>query len=198
MKLGIFGGTFDPPHLVHLILAEEAWHQLGLDRLLWVLTPSPPHKRGQIITPLPLRLDMLRAAIADNPAFELSTVDIDRPAPHYALDTVRLLGMSHPGAELIYLMGGDSLRDLPSWRQPLEFLTVCHTLGVVRRPSDSVNLTELEAQIPGLTAKVRFVDAPLLDIASSDIRRRVAEGRPARYFLPAGVYEIIQERGLYR
>ncbi len=197
-KLGIFGGTFDPPHIGHLILAQEALGQIHLDRLLWVLTPYPPHKRDRWITPLNDRLKLVLAALADDPAFELSRVDIDRPAPHYAVDTVRLLSEQFPGWELVYLMGGDSLRDLPTWHCPVEFVAACDTLGVMRRPGSHVDLTVLEAAIPGVSIKVHYLDAPLLEITSSDIRRRVAEGRPYRYFLPPQVYQLIQERNLYK
>ncbi len=197
MRIGVFGGTFDPPHLGHLILAAEAHAQLHLDRLLWVLTPDPPHKQGQSVTPLAQRLGLVQAAIADNPAFELSRVDIDRPGPHYAVDTARILGRMYPTARLVYLMGGDSLRDLPTWYQPAEFLAACHTLGVVRRPGDAVSLTAIAARLPEIEAKIRFVEAPLLQIAASDIRRRIAEGRPYRYFLPAAVRQIIEQEKLY-
>ena len=196
--LGIFGGTFDPPHLGHLILAAEACQQLGLRRLLWVLTPIPPHKLDQTITPSEHRLAMLQLAIAGNPDFELSRVEIDRPGPHYALDTVNLLAGQNRGAEMVYLMGGDSLRDLPTWRRPADLLSACRYLGVMRRRGDSIHLPELEAILPGITRKVRFVDAPLLDISSRQIRQRVAEGRPFRYFLSQPVYEYIVKHNLYR
>src|SRR5512134_3010613 len=104
MRLGIFGGTFDPPHLGHLILAAEAQAQLGLERILWVLTPFPPHKTDQQVTSLGDRLDLLAAALDDDPAFELCRVDIDRPPPHYAVDTVGLLHAQYPQARLVYLM----------------------------------------------------------------------------------------------
>ena len=198
LRLGIFGGTFDPPHIGHLILAAEAQHQLDLDRLLWVLTPAPPHKRERPISPLRQRIDMLQAAIADNPIFELSNVDIDRPPPHYAADTINMLEKSCPGAELIYVMGGDSLANLPLWRKPLELVAGCQTLGVMCRPGAKIDLADLEAQIPGITPKVCFIEAPLLDIAASQIRRRIREGRPFRYFLLPPVYNIIQQRRLYR
>ncbi len=198
MRLGVFGGTFDPPHIGHLVLAEEAQAQLALDCVLWVVTCVPPHKLGQSLTPLAIRLEMVEAAIVSNPAFVLSRVDIDRPPPHYAVDTVHLLKKENPNALLVYLMGGDSLRNLPSWHQPLEFVRGCHALGVMRRPGESVNLSRLEELIPGITAKVRFVDAPLIDVAASQIRQRVREGRPFRYLVPSPVYQIIQERNLYR
>jgi nicotinate-nucleotide adenylyltransferase len=197
-SLGIFGGTFDPPHLGHLILAAEAHAQLGLDRLLWVLTPDPPHKQDQPIAPLEHRLAMVKLAIADDPSFELSAVEMDRPGPHYALDTVKILADQNPGAELVYLLGGDSLRDLPAWYRPADLVAALRFIGVMRRPGDAFDLPALEKSIPGLTAKVRFVDAPLLDIAAHAIRARVAEGRPFRYFLPAGVYSYIVKHNLYR
>ncbi len=198
MRLGIFGGTFDPPHIAHLIQAEEALHQLDLDQVLWVLTANPPHKRRHPVTSIEHRLDMLKAAIAGNPKFVLSRVDIDRPPPHYAVDTVRLLRDEYPRDELVYLMGADSLRDLPSWHTPIEFVSACDVLGVVRRPGAEIRLKDLESIIPGITPKVQFVEAPLLDVAASQIRQRIREGRPFRYYLPPAVYQIIQDRKLYR
>ncbi|MEZ0395942.1 MAG: nicotinate-nucleotide adenylyltransferase [Anaerolineales bacterium] len=196
--LAIFGGTFDPPHLAHLILADEARHALGLERVLWVLTPDPPHKQDQAITPLKHRRAMLELAIADEPRFELSTVEIDRPGPHYALDTVLLLAAQNPGCDLIYLMGEDSLRDLPTWHRPADFLAAVHALGVMRRPGLPADLAALEAVLPGIRLKVRFVDAPRIEIAASDIRQRIAEGRPFRRFLTPAVYEYIRQHHLYR
>jgi nicotinate-nucleotide adenylyltransferase len=197
-SMGIFGGTFDPPHLGHLILAAEARAQLGLERLLWVLTPDPPHKQGQSIAPLEQRLEMVKLAIADDPQFEISSVELNRPGPHYALDTVRILAEQNPGVNLVYLMGGDSLRDLPHWHCPTDFVSACHLIGVMRRPGDTVELSVLEDSLPGLTAKVRFVDAPLLEIAAREVRSRIADGRPFRYFLPERVYKYIDSHGLYR
>ncbi|GAB4532605.1 MAG: nicotinate-nucleotide adenylyltransferase [Anaerolineales bacterium] len=196
-RLGIFGGTFDPPHIGHLILAAEAQYQLRLDGVLWVLTAVPPHKRGQEITPLEKRLAMLQAAIADEAHFTLSRVDIDRPPPHYAVDTVRLLRRAYPEAALIYLMGGDSLRDLPAWHTPQDFVAACDSLGVVRRPGETVSLAGVERVLPGSARKIQFVDAPLLEIASRDIRARISAGRPARYFLPPAVWALIKHWGLY-
>jgi nicotinate-nucleotide adenylyltransferase len=198
MRIGIFGGTFDPPHIAHLILADEACSQIGLERILWVLTPDPPHKHGQTITSLTDRLAMVEAAVANNPAFELSRVEIDRPPPNYALDTVKLLGEQYPGAELIYLMGGDSLRDLPTWHRPREFVEACHALGVMLRPEAKVDLPALETQLPGVSAKACMIQTPLMEISASQIRQKVAQGGSFRYYLPQGVYDIIQERGLYR
>jgi len=195
--IGIFGGTFDPPHIGHLILAAEMYAQLTLNRLLWVLTPDPPHKLGQALATLEDRLAMVKLAINDNTQFELSNVELNRPGPHYALDTVNILAQQNPGAQLVYLLGGDSLRDLPTWHRPADFLAACHLLGVMRRPGALINLSALEDSLPGLTAKVRFVDAPLLEIAAHDIRARIAEGRPFRYYLPPGVHEYLVQHNIY-
>jgi nicotinate-nucleotide adenylyltransferase len=197
-RLGIFGGTFDPPHIGHQILGQEALYQLQLDEVLWILTPDPPHKKQRKITALSARLDMLQAAIAECDEFHLSRVDIDRPSPHYAVDTVQLLQQQFPQAELVYLMGGDSLHDLPIWYEAQEFVAACHSIGVMRRPGDEINLSLLEIKIPAITHKIRFVDAPLLEIAASQIRSRIRQGKPFRYYLPESVYRIIEQRKLYQ
>ena len=197
-RIGVFGGTFDPPHIGHLILAAEACEELRFDRLLWVLTPVPPHKLDQSITALEHRLAMLELAISDEPNFELSRIEIDRPEPHYTVDTMRLLGDEYPSAVLILLIGGDSLRDLPTWHRPADLVSACHEIGVIRRPDDSVDLSAWERQVPGTQAKVRFVDAPLLDISSRAIRRRIREKLSFRYYLSPSVYEYIKKNKLYR
>lgn len=198
MKIGVFGGSFDPPHIAHLILAQEACSQLGLERLLWVLTPNPPHKRGRQMTPAPLRWEMLTLALQDNPLFVPSRIDIDRPPPQYAVDTLHLLRQAYPGSELVYLIGGDSLRDLPTWRQPLEVITASSALGVFRRPRVRIDLERLESQLPGLTAKIRWVETPRLDISATLVRRLAGEGRPFRYYVPEAVHSYILEKSLYR
>ena len=196
--LGLFGGTFDPPHVGHLILAAEADAQLALDRLYWILTADPPHKHGQVISSLEHRLAMVKLAISNNSRFELSTVEIDRPGPHYALDTVQVIAKLNPSVDLVYIMGGDSLSDLPAWHRPADFVGALKYVGVLRRPGDSIDLTALEKIIPGLSDKVRYLKAPLLDIAAHEIRQRILDGRPFRYFLPPEVFEYISEHKLYQ
>ncbi len=198
MRIGIFGGTFDPPHVGHLILAAEARDQLKLDRVLWVVTPDPPHKLNRSITPLAARLELVQAALDGDPEFVISRVEIDRPGPHYSADTVKILARENPGAELFYLMGGDSLHDLPPWMRPRELVDCLTGIGVMRRPQDFVDLPWLERALPGIIGKVHFVDAPLLEISSTSIRERVAAGRHYRYFLPPAVYQLIKDQGLYK
>ena len=197
-RLVIFGGTFDPPHIGHLVLAAEAQRQLKLEQVLWVLTPDPPHKQGLLISPLEFRLKLLEAALGDDPSFLLSRVDIDRPPPHYSLATMLLLVQQFLGDALIYLMGSDSLGDLPTWHKPKEFIKSCKEIGVMHRPGDLARLDEVEVKIPGVSVKVRWILAPLLQISSTDIRQRARDGRPYRYFLPPEVYRLIKEIGLYR
>ena len=197
-RVGLFGGTFDPPHLGHLILASEAQAQLELTRLLWTVTPDPPHKQDQSITPLEHRLAMVKLAIEDNPAFELSDVELKRPGPHYTIDTIKLLAEQNPEAEIVPIIGGDSLNDLPTWHKPKEILYAAHWVGVMRRPGEETNLQELEHELPGITSKIHYVEAPLLEIASSEIRSRAAKGKPFRYYLPEPVYEYIEKHHLYQ
>jgi len=198
VRIGIFGGTFDPPHVGHLILAAEARDQLDLDRVLWVVTPTPPHKTNRAISPLDVRMDLVAAAVAQDGDFEISRVEVNRPGPHYSVDTVQILQRENPSAELFYLMGGDSLHDLPAWKRPAEFIARLGGIGVMRRPQDFIDLPWLERALPGIVAKVHFIDAPLLEISSSNIRERAAQGRHYRHFLPPAVYDLIESRGLYR
>jgi nicotinate-nucleotide adenylyltransferase len=196
--IGVFGGTFDPPHYGHLILADFGAEALELQKVLWVLTPKPPHKTSQLISPVEPRIDMVQAAIEDNPLFELSRVDLDREPPHYTLGTMKALHEIYPGTRFAYLMGSDSLRELPTWHQPNRFLELCETIGVMHRPGVHVDLIALEKAVEGIRKRLVFFQAPHVDISASDIRRRVNEGEPYRYLIPVSVAEILSVQGLYR
>lgn len=196
MRLGLFGGTFDPPHIGHLHLAAAARDQLALDRVLWIVTADPPHKDDSI-SPVAHRLALVAAAIAGQPAFEISRVEVDRPGPHYAADTVALLAAQFPAADLVYLMGGDSLRDLPTWGRPRALLAHC-TLGVLRRPGDHVDLAALEGPLPGISQRVAFIDLPLIPVSASTVRRNVAAGLPITGLVPLAVAAVIGALGLYQ
>ncbi len=197
MRLGVFSGTFDPPHLGHLLLAEEARWQLQLDRVLWVLTPVSPFKTDQEISPVEQRLMLLERAVALDPAFEVSRVEIDRPAPQYTVDTLRLIKEQYLPDALIYLIGGDAIAELPRWYRPQELVAIVDEIGVMRRPADDLDLSRLLEALPELSEKIRFVDAPLLEISSTEIRRRIREGKPYRFFLPEQVAEVIEQEGFY-
>jgi nicotinate-nucleotide adenylyltransferase len=196
-RIGIFGGTFDPPHIGHLILAETAVDALSLDRMLFVPAGDPPHKQFEEKTPIEYRLAMLTLAIADNPHFALSRVDVDRPGPHFSLDMVTLIQAQQPAAELFFVMGGDSLHDLPRWYHPELLIQRCK-LAVVRRSGDQVQPGLHEDVLPGLWERVLLVDAPLIEISSTDVVERLLAGRSVRYLLPDTVLDFIYRHHLYR
>ena len=195
--IGVFGGTFDPPHLGHLILAESACDILSLDRVLFVLAADPPHKRSAPITPVEHRLLMLTSAISGNPRFVLSDVDTARPGPHYTVDTLQILQEQHPAAGLYFLLGGDSLRDMPSWYAP-EGIIAQSRLAVMGRLGSNVDLAGLESRLPGITDRLVFVDAPAIGISATDLRERLRVGQSIRYLVPEAVRLYIEEHQLYR
>lgn len=196
--IGVFGGTFDPPHIGHLVLADEARAELELSQVLWVVTGEPPHKPHRPILLVEHRLRMVELAIQNDPGFEVSRLEIDRPGPHYAVDTLAGLAEARPDDERAYVMGKDSLRDLPTWRLPERLIELSDAIVVLNRPDVGANLDELNAQLPGLADKVRFLDVPLVDVASRDVRWRVASGRPYRYLVPRTVADYIAEQDLYK
>lgn len=196
-RIGIFGGTFDPPHIGHQILAMEAYDELQLDKLFWVLAPEPPHKLGERITNLEIRVQMVKAAIDEDRIFEFSTVDIDRPGPHYVVDTMKEFRTNFPDAELTFIMGGDSLHNLASWHMANEFVEECDRFGVMHRLGEKIELRQIERNFPGITKKIHFFEAPLLEISSNQIRRLVGQNKPFRYYLPEEVYKIVLENNLY-
>ena len=198
LRIGLFGGTFDPPHIGHLILASEASHRFNLSKLLWVLTPNPPHKQAQTITAIEHRLAMANACITNNSRFELSRIELDRPGPHYTVDTVDLILQQQPQSEIVLLLGGDSLRDLPTWKNNIELVSKVHQIGVMRRPGDVFDHSTLFTQIPGLEEKLVIMEALLHTLSSREIRRRVKENLPYRYYVLPAVYEYIEANQLYQ
>jgi nicotinate-nucleotide adenylyltransferase len=197
-RIGYFGGTFDPPHLGHVILAQEVLYQLKLDSLAWLVTPDPPHKKGEAITPVESRLEMLELIIRRYPDFEISRVDLDRPAPHYAADSVELARELSPSAELVYLLGEDSLQDLPDWYQPGRFLAALDQLAVAPRPGVDSDLEALEQRLPGISQKTVFLSGVVVEISSSLIRDRIRAGAPFQHFLDREVAAYLSETHLYR
>jgi len=196
-KIGYFGGTFDPPHIGHLALASEAAHQFGLSRLYWGLTPDPPHKQDQAITTLPHRLEMLKRTVSENPLFEISYLEINRPGPHYTVDTIQLLKQQERDADIIFLIGDDSLLDLPTWRRPLDLIAAVSKIGVMRRFGNPPDFSALYEEIPELVGKVGFIDVLVQPISSREIRRRVEEGNVYRCYILPSVSSYIEENHLY-
>jgi nicotinate-nucleotide adenylyltransferase len=196
-RIGLFGGTFDPPHIGHLILASEAAYQFNLSKLLWMLTPDPPHKQDQSVTPVEHRIAMTQYCVNSNAAFELSRIELDRPGPHYTVDTVNLILQQQPDSEIVLLLGGDSLRDLPTWKNYNELVSRVHQIGVMHRPGDSFDSSTLFAHIPGLEKKLVFLEALLHTLSSHEIRRRARNSIPYQYYVLPEVHEYIKTRHLY-
>jgi nicotinate-nucleotide adenylyltransferase len=199
VKLGILGGTFDPVHLGHLIIAEEAMTSLGLDRVLFVPAGDPWLKAGMEITPRQHRLAMVLAAVVDNPKFNVSPSELERFGPSYTVETLEEFQEDYGlQTALYFIIGADALRDFGRWHEPQRVLELC-TLAVVGRPAQaSLDLPELEAILPGIGQRVALVDDVDIDISATDIRQRVAEGRSIKSLVPPAVEAYIQEQHLYK
>jgi nicotinate-nucleotide adenylyltransferase len=195
-RIGVLGGTFDPVHNGHLHIARELRKALGLERVKWVPAGRPPHKAGQIVSSDRDRLTMLELALADSPLDEISTIDLDRAGPSYTADTLELLREQVSPATLVFLMGEDSLRDLPTWHDPERILRAAE-LAVAGRTGIDANLDVLTQAIPALSGRVHLALIDEVPVSSSDIRQRVRENRPIKGFMPAAVESYIRERGLY-
>ena len=197
LRVGVLGGTFDPIHLGHLILAEEARDQLDLDLIYFVPAGDPPHKRDRRLAPVQHRVRMAELAIAGNEAFRVSRVDADRAGPHYTVDMVQIIqGQLPPGCELYFLMGFDSLTELPTWHEPARLIAACHLVALTRHDID-VDWAKLEAALPGIRGRVTLLDMPELEIASHQLQERIRQGRSIRYLVPDEVCAYIREKELY-
>jgi nicotinate-nucleotide adenylyltransferase len=198
MRVGVLGGTFDPIHIGHLVSAEEARVELELERVVFIPAGLPPHKPDHIVSSVEHRLAMVELAIASNPHFAASRVDIDRSGPCYTVDTIELLrGEWGPGVEIYFIMGSDSLLDILTWHDPRRLIRLCR-FAVLSRPGYQVDLDELDARLPGVTSRVQMLNAPELAISSTDIRRRVREGLPIKYQVPETVEDYIYQQELYQ
>ena len=196
MRIGIFGGTFDPIHYGHLVAAEEARAILGLERVLIVPAGQPPHKTARPITPAEHRVAMVQLAIASNPHFVLSRVDLDRPGPHYSVDMVARLRRALGPGEVFFIVGMDSLMQLPTWHEPERLIGLCYIVGV-NRPGYTYDLAPLERAVPGIASHIRIVEAPQLEISSHELQERVRRGLPIKYQVPEPVEEYILQHKLY-
>lgn len=201
-RIGLLGGTFDPVHYAHLAIAEEVYVALKLTRVLFVLAGQPPHKQGEIITPVQQRLAMLELAIAGNPHFALSLVDVQRDGPSYTVDTLRLLRQEWGArAEFFFIIGGDSLEDLPNWYKPGEILAQTRLVALMRPGYTEISderRARLETRLPALKQRLIVLEGPRMDLSSTELRQRVASGRPVKYQVPEAVEAYILRQGLYR
>ncbi len=197
--MGVMGGTFDPVHVAHLIIAEEARVRLGLEEVVFIPAGQPWLKAASPVSPAEARLQMVRLAVSSNPFFRVSDMEVARQGPSYTVDTLQALHEElGVGAELYFIIGFDSLADLPRWKEPQRILQQC-TLVLFPRPGQAMSLLdETERTLPGVKAKARVMEGPVMGISSTEIRHRVAEGLSVRYLVPADVEQFIAERGLYR
>lgn len=195
-RLGLFGGTFDPIHMGHLILAEACREALALDRVWFIVAGSPPHKPGGR-TPVNDRIEMVRIATAGHPAFEVSEIEAKGPGPNYSFETLEKIRAERPGDDLFFLIGADSLADLPMWRKP-ERIAELATIVVVNRPGIDPAVLASPPNLGPSAKPIERVNVPPIGIASNDLRRKVHEGRSIRYLVPRGVEAYIVEQRLYR
>jgi nicotinate-nucleotide adenylyltransferase len=196
-RIGLLGGTFNPPHVGHLVCAQDAYHQLGLDRVLLVPVHSPPHKIIEADPGVEHRVQLCLAAACDDERLGVSRVEADVEGPSFTIDTLRRLHDQRPEDQLTFIVGGDMAHSLPEWREPeaiaaLAGLAVAERSGVRRE-----DILERLAGIPGAAEAVRFFDMPRIDVSSTLIRRRVAAGAPVRYLVPDAVADYIARERLY-
>jgi nicotinate-nucleotide adenylyltransferase len=196
-RLGVFGGTFDPIHLGHLVIAEEARVTLGLDLVLFIPARVSPFKLGQATACAADRLRMVELAIADNPSFQASRLEIEREGPSFTVDTLRQLRTAYgPQVELFLLLGADSLAAIAGWHQAQELVKLAW-IAVYARPGVALVPDALERQVPGLAAVTQTLDGVKLDISATEIRSRVRLQRSIRYLVPSAVETYIHQHGLY-
>ena len=198
MKRGVLGGTFDPVHNGHLAVAGEVAARLALDEILFVPAGQPQLRTGGPALAGEHRVQMIRLAINGKPCYRLSTVEIERAGSSYTVDTIaQLRSQLGEGDGLFFILGWDSLAELPRWREPARLVSMCRLVAVPRPGCPLPDLRSLEVLVPGLTGSVILLKAPRVDISASEIRRRVAQGLPVRHLVPGPLADYIRERGLY-
>ena len=197
-RVGLLGGTFNPPHVGHLVCAEEARHALKLDRVLLLPVHTPPHKEMQADPGPEVRLELCRLAVGDAPGIEVSAHEVDRGGRSYTIDTLRALHDARPEDDLTFIAGADQAAGLPGWREPAAVLELAELAVAEREATRRDDVLDELYGLPGVPDRVRFFSMPRIDVSSSLIRRRVAEGRPIRWLVPDAVERAIAERGLYQ
>ncbi len=195
--IGVMGGTFDPVHLAHLIVAEEARVKLSLNKVLFVPAHTQWRKARGTYASSTERLEMVKLAVASNPYFSVSTVDLVRGGPSYSVDTIRDIRMEYgPRTDLFFIIGMDALIDLPYWREPAKLAQQCKIVAI-DRPGFTIDWSQLEAAIDDAKEHILLLNCPVMDISSTEIRRRAASGESIRYWVPEAVQAYIEEHNLY-
>jgi nicotinate-nucleotide adenylyltransferase len=197
LRVGILGGTFNPPHIGHLVCAQDAYAELGLDRVLLAPVREPPHKAIEADPGCEHRVRLCEPAVAGDERLGVSRVDADRPGPSWTVDTLRRLHAEAPEHDLTFIVGGDMAYSLPTWREPEAVLELAD-LGVAEREGvGRADIAEALSALPGARERVRFFEMPRIDVSSSYIRRQVAAGRPVRYLVPDAVADYMRTHDLY-
>ena len=197
-RVGLLGGTFNPPHVGHMLCAQEALAALELDRVLLLPVHTPPHKELQADPGPEVRVELCRLAVGDADGLEVSTLEVDRPGRSYTVDTLRALHDAAPEDDLTFIAGADQAFALPAWREPAAVLELAELAVAEREEWRRDDVREALSALPGALDRVRFFAMPRVDVSSSLVRTRVAEGRPIRWLVPDAVARAIEERGLYR
>lgn len=198
-RIGLMGGTFNPIHIGHLVTAEEAFYQFKLDEIIFIPSGQPPHKIDGEIAPAEDRYLMTVIATASNPHFTVSRIEIDRKGPSYTVDTLREMKKIYgEETELFFITGADAIIEILTWKDPEIIADMCEFIAATRPGYSLKRFEELHLVGSAKLPKVHFMEIPALAISSTDIRRRVKEGRPVKYLLPDGVAAYLMKRGLYR
>jgi nicotinate-nucleotide adenylyltransferase len=196
LRVGILGGVFNPPHVGHLVCAQEAVVQLELEKVVFVPVGQAPHREHESDPGAEVRLEMVELAAGDDARFAISRAEVDRPGPSYTADTLRELRDKAPDDEIFLILGGDQAAALPDWHEPETVLALA-TVAVVERSNWSRNAIGIKiGRLPG-AERIRYLDMPIIQVSSSAIRRRVGEGKPIRYLVPDKVANYIGANGLY-
>ncbi len=198
MNIGVLGGTFDPVHNGHLILADVAEENLNLSEILFIPAGQPWLKAERVITPAEHRLQMLRLALDGRPRFRISEMEIERPGPTYTIDTINAL-KSGPYAEdeLFFILGQDTLMQIPQWHDVADLIQLCHLVAAPRPGVKKPDFKALQAEVPGIKQRIMLMKEPKVDINATDIRERVAKGLSVRHLVPEPVNRYIKEQKLY-
>ena len=196
-RVGLLGGTFNPPHVAHLVCAQEAHVQLGLDRVLLVPAGVPPHKEVETEPGVEHRIAMCEAAVAGDPRLGVSRADADRDGPAYTVDLLRALTAAAPADELTFVVGGDMAFSLPSWREPEAVLALARLAVAEREGVRRADIAERLSTLAGAAERIDFFEMPRIDVSSSMLRRRAAAGAPLRYLTPDAVAAYVEREGLY-
>lgn len=199
MKVGIMGGTFDPIHTAHLIIAEEARTRLGLDRVIFIPAGEPWMKQGHVSSPAGQRVEMVKLAISSNPGFSLSLSEVERTGPTFTVDTLeQLMGELGYDTQLFLLLGWDSVAEMTDWKAPYRVSRMATVVAFPRLGFTKPDIAVLERSMPGIAGRIIFLDAPYLEISSTVIRKKIAEGGSVRYLVPEAVLQYIIESRIYQ